>query len=100
MIAIWESCGRRTAREGRSRQRAVISRSRPTNDPFFGLRLGYERDPRDAGVLTFIGLNELTLAHYLGDLQRYLSVNLDECTLAVEEDGDRLSLGLRWGNPR
>ena len=63
------------------------------------MRLGYERDPRDAGVLTFIGLNELTLAHYLGDLQRYLSVNLDECTLAVEEDGDRLSLGLRWGNP-
>ena len=94
------SIGRRGSRLPQASLLALIEYAADRlNDPFFGLRLGYERDPRDAGVLTFIGLNELTLAHYLGDLQRYLSVNLDECTLAVEEDGDRLSLGLRWGNP-
>ena len=69
------------------------------NDPFFALRLGYERDPRDAGVLAFMGLNVLTLAQFLGDLQRYLSVNLDGCALAVEEDGPGLSLGLDWSSP-
>ena len=66
------SIGRRGSRLPQASLLALIEHAADRlNDPFFGLRLGYERDPRDAGVLTFIGLNELTLAHYLGDVQSY-----------------------------
>ena len=52
------SIGRRGSRLPQASLLALVEHAASRlNDPLFALRLGYERDPRDSGVLTFIGLS-------------------------------------------
>jgi len=91
---------RRGARVPQASLLALVERAAERlGDPFFALRLGYERDPRDAGVLAFLGLNAATLAESLDDARRYLAVNVDGLALVAEQNGSRLSLSLSWSVP-
>ena len=51
------SIGRRGSRLPQASLLALVEHAASRlNDPLFTLRLGYERDPRDSGVLTFMAL--------------------------------------------
>ncbi len=65
----------------------------------FGLQLGAELDPKDAGVLTYVALSSETIADGLSHVRRYYHVLTDGEIMESEIDGDSLVITYRVTDP-
>lgn len=63
-----------------------------TGDDLFGLKLGIDADPRDLGLLAYVGLSSPTLADAIQNLARYVQVFTDQFVLRSERKPDGLML--------
>ena len=68
-------------------------------DPLFGLRLGYEGDPRETGLLGYVALNSASLGDCLGNLRRFMAVHAEAFTIEIQTEGDRFAVHLVWTIP-
>jgi AraC-like DNA-binding protein len=82
------------------RSMALIRRAAELlGDPLFGLRLGYEGNPRETGLLGYVALNSASLGDCLGNLRRFMAVHAEAFTLRIQPEGDCFAVHLVWTIP-
>ena len=62
--------------------------ARVTGDDCYGLNLGIKMNPKDAGLLGYIGLSSATLQDAIENFIRYMRImnDIDDLRLLVEDD--------------
>ncbi|WP_168206418.1 AraC family transcriptional regulator [Labrenzia sp. PHM005] len=73
--------------------------ARATKDDFFGLRLGMTSDPRDLGLLAYLGLNSSTLLEAMTNFARYVSVLTDNYAIRLEPIHKGMMIHAALDNP-
>ena len=67
-----------------------------TGEEFFGLKLANSSDPRDLGVLGYIGLSSHTLGDALINLERYLAIITDASRIEMSVAGDFVDVRFKY----
>ena len=68
-------------------------------DNSFGVRFGLEFDPREIGLLAYLGFCSHTLIDAINNFAQYLRVFSDDVAIAVEKQKDSLLVELKLDDP-